>query len=745
MGSSVNNAPAMRKLVTSYLAGAPWHLPAMWMRKLKRSLCSRLPPPPRAEKRPVEKFFHGVPLRDDYAWLKAANWQEVLREPEALPPAIRSVIEAENTYAQAVLAPAVELCSTLVKEMRGRMKEDDSEVPKEDGPWCYFGRYNAGGQHPVFCRLARGGGSEETLLDGDAEANGRSYFDIGSACHSPDHTKLCWSADQSGAELYEIRIRDLRPAAPGQLTHLQDYGEIIANSSGEFVWMADSLGFYYVRMDENHRPAEVCRHRIGTGPEADVCVVAARDPRLFVHIGRSQSAKFAIINVSDHDSSESYVLDLFAREPTPRRVEPRAAGLRYDVEHYGDGLFIRTNADGADDFKIVRAPLWNPGRSSWIDVVPHRPGRMIISISVYPGFLVRIERQDALPQIIVRHLESGEEHAIRFADKAYSLGLEDRFEYDTNICRFNYSSMTTPWETYDYNLITRERVLRKRQIIPSGHDPSSYVTRRLFATAADGEEVPVSLLYRKGTRLDGSAPLLLYGYGAYGSHVPASFSANHLSLVDRGFIYAIAHVRGGTDKGWHWYLEGKLADKPNTFSDFIRAARHLIAARYTSAGRIVARGGSAGGMLMGAAVNMAPELFAGVIADVPFVDVLNTMLDEKLPLTPPEWVEWGNPIADPGAFAVMRSYSPYDNIAAKDYPPILALGGLTDPRVTYWEPLKWVAKLRDKMTGGGPILLKTNMGAGHSGAPGRFDHLEELALQYAFAVACVEGGLAAGT
>ncbi len=501
-----------------------------------------------------------------------------------------------------------------------------------------------------------------------------------------------------------------------------------------------SLGFYYVRTDENHRPAEVFRHRIGSDPSADVLVFAEHDPGLFIHIRRSQSGRFAIISVDDHDSSEFHLLDLADANATPHLVEPRAPGLRYDVEHHGDRLFIRTNADGAEDFKIVSAPLANPGRAFWIDEVPHRRGCMIINIAVYPEYLVRIEREAGSPRIIIRHLASGDEHAIAFHEEAYSLGLEERLEYETETLRFTYSSMTTPWETYDYNLATRERTLRKRQIIPSGHEPSHYMTRRLFADASDGELIPISLLYRTGTRLDGSAPLALYGYGAYGSHVPASFSADRLSLADRGFVYAIAHVRGGTDKGWHWYTDGKLGKKPNTFTDFVCVAKHLIATGYTGAARIVAQGGSAGGMLIGAVINLAPELFAGIIADVPFVDVLNTMLDASLPLTPPEWLEWGNPAADPAAFAVMRSYSPYDNVEAKPYPPVLALGGLTDPRVTYWEPLKWVTKLRAMTTGTGPILLKTNMGAGHGGLPGRFDHLEEVALQYAFALACVEGG-----
>jgi oligopeptidase B len=711
------------------------------MPKLKRSLFSRAAAPPRIEKRRVEKIVHGVTLGDDYAWLKAANWQQVLRRPEALPDAIRTVIEAENDYAQATLAPAAKLRAMLVKELRGRIKEDDCEVPNEDGPWLYFARHKVGGQYPVFCRVARRGASEEVLLDGDAEGRGKSFFDIGAVRQAPDHTKLAWSADEMGAELYVIRIRDLWPSEPGRLSGSPDRGEVIQNTSGEFVWMADSLGFYYVRMDENHRPAAVYRNRIGTGSTADVCFFEAHDPGLFVHISRSQSARFAIISVSDHDACECYLLDLFDCHAMPRLIEPRAPGLRYDVEHHNDRLFIRTNAEGAEDFKIMSAPLSSPGRSSWIEEVPHRQGRMIIRLVVYPDYLLRIEREAALPRIVARHLASGEEHAIAFADEAYSIGLDERFEFNTDICRFTYSSMTTPWETYDYNLVTRERVPRKRQIIPSGHDPACYVARRLFALAADGEQVPVSLLYRAGLRLDGSSPLLLYGYGAYGSHLPASFSTNRLSLVDRGFIYAIAHVRGGTDKGWHWYVDGKFGRKMNTFNDFIAVARHLIATGYTSSGRIIAQGGSAGGMLIGAAVNLAPELFAGVIADVPFVDVLNTMLDESLPLTPPEWLEWGNPISDPAAFAVMRSYSPYDNIEAKTYPPILALGGLTDPRVTYWEPLKWVAKLRDRMTAGGPILLKTNMDAGHGGAPGRFDQLEEFALQYAFALGCVEGAL----
>ncbi len=691
-------------------------------------------------KRCAETSLHGVTLSDDYQWLKAENWQEVLRDPAALPGDIRAVLEAENSYAEAMLAPHAPLRAALVAEMRGRIKEDEADVPQPDGPWLYYARHRAGGQHPLFCRAARSGGGEILLLDGDAEGRGKSFFEIGAACHSPDHSKLGWSADETGSELYAIRVRDLRGGEAGAMGAAADLSDVVTDTDGNLVWMADSRGFYYVRTDENHRPAEVFRHITGSDPSTDIRVFEEHDPGLFIHLRRSQTGHFAIISVGDHNSSEIHLIDLFDANATSRLIEPRTPGLRYDVEDHGDRLFVRTNDGGAEDFKIMSAPLASPGKSSWVEEVPHERGRMIIRLMVYPDYLVRIERDAGLPRIVIRHFASGEEHAIAFAEEAYSLGLEDRLEYATETLQFTYSSMTTPWETYDYNLRTRERVLRKRQTIPSGHDPSNYVTRRLFATAEDGEEIPISLLYRAGLRLDQSAPVLLYGYGAYGSHVPASFSATRLSLVDRGFVYAIAHVRGGTDKGWHWYTGGKLSNKPNSFTDFISAARHLIACGFTRAGRIVAAGGSAGGMLMGAAVNLAPELFAGVIADVPFVDVLNTMLDAELPLTPPEWLEWGNPIADPEVFAAMRAYSPYDNVAAKPYPPILALGGLTDPRVTYWEPLKWVTILRAMTTSPNPVLLMTNMGAGHGGAPGRLDHLDEVALQYAFALACTGGG-----
>ncbi|WP_036255683.1 S9 family peptidase [Methylocapsa acidiphila] len=696
-----------------------------------RAASGRTASPPSIEARPAARIVQGAELRDEYAWLRAENWREVLRDPDALPAEIRAVVEAENRFAAAVLAPEERVRKTLAKEMRGRIKEDDADVPLRDGPWLYYSRHRRGGQHPIFCRVSAMGEREEILLDGDAQARGKEFFDLGEVRHSPDHARLAWSVDEMGSELYAIDVRDL---ASGK-----DLAETIVETNGSFVWMTDSLGFYYVRVDENHRPAAIFRHRIGDDPAKDALIFEERDPGTFIYIRRSQSGAFAIISVSDHDSSECRLLDLRDPDARPRLVEPRAPGLRYWIEDRGARLFLRTNADGAEDFKIVSAPLETPGKAFWVDEIPYAPGRMIVTAALFPDHLVRLEREAGLPQIVIRHFDSGAEHKIAFGEEAYSLGLEELLDYSIPTLRFIYSSLTTPEETYDYDLNTGARVLRKRQEIPSGHDPALYVTRRLFAPAADGELVPVSILYRADLRLDGVAPVLLYGYGAYGSQTPASFEAERLSLVDRGFIYAIAHVRGGSDNGWRWYTDGKLANKPNTFSDFIAAARHLIAEGLTKPGRIVAEGASAGGMLIGAVVNLAPELFAGAIADVPFVDVLNTMLDGDLPLTPPEWLEWGDPITDAAAFVTIRSYSPYDNIKPQRYPPILALGGLADPRVTYWEPLKWVARLRATMTGGGPILLSTNMGAGHAGASGRFDHLDEIAQQYAFALACAEG------
>ncbi|WP_315765755.1 MULTISPECIES: S9 family peptidase [unclassified Bradyrhizobium] len=681
---------------------------------------------PVAPRRPHSFTRHGITVADDYAWLKDANWQEVLHDPSQLDADIRRYLEAENTYAESVLGHTAPLQKKLVAEMRGRIKEDDSSVPSPDGPYAYFRKFREGGQHEMFGRMPRNGGAEQIALDGDELAKGHDYFKFGGSRHSYDHKLVAWSADINGSEYFSIRVRDWESC--------KDHDDLVEETDGGVVWTLDCKSFFYVKLDDNHRPMQVWRHRLGTAQADDVLVYEEHDTGWFTHVHESTSGRFCVIAGGDHETSEQRLIDLANPDAPPRLVAARQSGVQYSIADRGDELLILTNADDAIDFKIVTAPLASPERANWRDLIPHRAGVYVLDHDLYAGHLVRLERANALPSIVIRDLTSGEEHAIAFDEAAYSLDAMGSYEFDTTTLRFSYSSMTTPSEVYDYDMVTRTRTLRKRQEIPSGHNPADYVTTRIMAKAHDGAEVPISLLRRRDFVQDGKAPLLLYGYGSYGHAIPASFNVNRLSLVDRGFVYAIAHIRGGTDKGWGWYLDGKREKKPNSFEDFISCARALIAANYTSEKRIVGHGGSAGGMLMGAVANRAGALFAGIVAEVPFVDVLNTMLDDTLPLTPPEWPEWGNPIESEKDFRAILSYSPYDNVAAKPYPAILAMAGLTDPRVTYWEPAKWIARLRATMTSGGPVLLRTNMGAGHGGASGRFNRLDEVAIVYAFAL-----------
>jgi oligopeptidase B len=459
---------------------------------------------------------------------------------------------------------------------------------------------------------------------------------------------------------------------------------------------------------------------------------------MFLGVGVAADDSHVLIHVGNQETTEIWLVP--AADPTaaPVVAEPRQVGVKYGVDHWSDRWVIRTNADGAVDFKLCVSEAGVPAKATWRDWIAHQPGRYITGFAAYAGHLVRAERVNALDRLVVM-ARDGDEHVVAFDEEAYALNLDGGYEYATTTTRFVYQSPTTPRQWFDYDMASRERTLRKTQEVPSGHDPARYVARRLQATAPDGEQVPITLLMLKDTPQDGSAPVLLYGYGSYGHAMEPSFSIRNLSLVDRGWIWATAHIRGGSDKGWGWFLDGRKEKKPNTFTDFIACAEHLVAERYATKGRIAAYGGSAGGMLMGAVANLRPDLWGAIIAAVPFVDVLNTMSDTSLPLTPPEWPEWGNPIEDPDAYDRIAGYSPYDRVSAQAYPPILATGGLSDPRVTYWEPAKWVAKLRDFTTGDAPILLKINMEAGHGGASGRFDFLKEIALDYAFAIWAIEG------
>jgi oligopeptidase B len=695
------------------------------------------PAPPVAHKDPKRIEQLGRVRVDDYAWMKDDNWQAVLRDPAAIRPDVKAHLEAENAYTAAMLGPTQALQAAMFEEMKGRIKEDDASVPTPDGPWDYYVRYEKGAQHPIHARRPRGQDDGEfVLLDEEAESQGKPFFQVGAAQHSPRHGLYAYALDEQGSEVYRILVKDLETGAV--------LPEPVESSTGSFCWSPDSAWLFWIWRDDNGRPAKVFRRPARGGAKDDVLVYDEPDDGFFISVGTTSSDAYIVIGSGDHETSEVHLIPAGDPLAKPKVVEPRQAGLRYDVEHWDGRFYIHTNADGATDFKVVTAPEDSPGRAHWSDWVAHQPGRYIVGIGAYKDWFVRLVRENASNSILLTRRGSGEEHAIAFDEDAYALSMAGGYEFDTTILRFVYESPTTPRQTYDYDMATRARTLRKTQEIPSGHDPAAYLTRRLYATAPDGVQVPITVLMKAGTPLDGTAPLLLYGYGAYGIPMEPNFSIRNLSLVDRGWIWATAHVRGGSEKGWGWFLDGRGAKKPNTFTDFIACAETLVSEGYGKAGRIVAYGGSAGGMLMGAITNLRPDLWAGIIGAVPFVDVLNTMSDVSLPLTPPEWPEWGNPLEDPAAYDLIAGYSPYDNITAKAYPSVLATGGLSDPRVTYWEPAKWIAKLREFTTGDAPMLLKINMDAGHGGASGRFEFLKEIALDYAFAVWAVERGWEAG-
>ena len=667
---------------------------------------------------------HGKSRKDPFAWLKDENWTQVMREPSTLQAPIRSWLEAQNEATAKTMSCTEALQERIFSEIRGRIREDDASVPLADGPHDYFHRYRQGGQHPIYCRRPRDGGQEAILLDGDAEAEGLDYFKIGAFAQSPDHRHAAYTLDRNGSEIHTLLVRDLETGT--------DLPDRLPDAAGPVVWAEDGIHLFYTVLDPQHRPVKVMRHRLGTDASSDFLVYEESDPGFFVGVGSTSSRRFVVIDSHDHTTSEVRLIDAERPGEPALLVTERERDVEYHVDHHEDRLLILTNADDAEDFKIVEAPLIRPQRRHWKDLVPHRPGRLILDLAVYRDHAVRMEREDALPRIVVAELESGEEHAIDIEAEAYHLGLLHGYEFGTHTIHYSSSTPAAPARTWRYDMRSRERALVKEQEVPSGHDPAAYVTRRLFADSHDGARVPVTVLHRRETPLDGSAPLLLYAYGSYGISIPASFQITPLSLVDRGFVYAVAHVRGGKECGYRWYRNGKLGQKANTFRDFVAAGEHLAAQGYTRRGRIACHGGSAGGLLVGAALNLQPDLFKAAVAEVPFVDVLNTMCDETLPLTPPEWPEWGNPIASRDAYEYIESYSPYDNIEARDYPHILATAGLTDPRVGYWEPAKWVARLAATKTDDHLLLLKTNMGAGHGGAAGRFERLKENAFAYAF-------------
>ena len=688
---------------------------------------SQAPAAPSAKKQPQSETHHGHSKTDDYAWLRVDNWMEVMANPAALDPEVRDYLEAENAYSVAVLEPTRPLQDRLFAEIKGRIKEDDQSPPVKDGPFAYYVRFRTGGQYAIHCRKDRedqGEASEQILFDGDEEAKGFEYFRMVGASISDDHQLMAWAVDTKGSEFYTIRVRDLETGA--------ELSDTLERTAGGSVWAPDGKSLFYTWQDDNHRPCKVFRHVLGTDQDADELIYEEADPGFFTGVSGTSDDRFLIISANDHQTSESWIADFEDPSFTLKCVAPREVGHEYDLERAGDGWFIRTNQDGAVDFQIMRAEIGREERAHWQAWQAHVPGRLIKGFDGYQRFLTILQSEKALPSIVVHDLDAGTSHAIAFDEDAYALGLQGSEEWDSSETRFSYESPSTPSQVYDYDMASRTRTLIKSQEVPSGHVPEDYVVHRIMAPSHDGVGVPVTVMHHRDTKLDGTAPLYLYGYGSYGMSTPAGFSVKRLSLADRGLVTATAHIRGGADMGYGWYLDGKAEKKTNTFHDFIGARDALVQRGWVDPARVGAEGGSAGGMLMGAIANMAPEKFASIIGAVPFVDVLTTMLDDSLPLTPPEWPEWGNPIADKEAYERIASYSPIDNVEAKAYPAILATGGLTDPRVTYWEPAKWVATLRERRTDGGLTLMHMNMGAGHGGASGRFDSLKEDARDWAF-------------
>ena len=670
--------------------------------------------PPVAPQKPYSYTRHGYTIEDPYAWLKDPGY------PEVTDPEVLGYLEAENAYFEAQMGPHKPLIETVYEELKARLKEDDYSVPAKDGAWEYWWQYQPGAQYRDWYRRPVSGGEAELLLSEPALAEGLEYFRLGAIEVSPDGRLLAYSADTNGSERFTLKVKDLGAKA--------DLGFEFPGTIGDIGWSADSLGFFYTLVNENWRPYVVKYHRLGDDVAQDPVIYEEADGGFFLHIDETQSRRFLTITTADHVTSEVRLVPLNEPLAKPVLVSPRQTGREYHVDEREGTLYIRTN-DTHTNFRVVTASVDTPGE--WQELIPGSDEHYIRDLISFKNALVIEERLNGLDQIRVRDYD-GREHYVAMPEAAYTVEVDENREYELASLRLAYESMVTPDTIYDYDLARRELVTRKVLEIPSGYDASQYETVRFMAEARDGAKIPVSVVYKKGFKRDGSQPVHLYAYGAYGHAIPPGFSTQRLSLLDRGFAYAIAHIRGGDDMGYQWYLDGKLDKRQNTFNDFVDAARGLIKEGFASEGNISISGGSAGGELMGVVVNMNPELWRAVVAHVPFVDVLNTMQDESLPLTPMEWPEWGNPITDKAAFETIRAYSPYDNVEAKDYPPLLITGGLNDPRVTYWEPAKWAAKLRTTKTDDNLLLLKTNMGAGHGGKSGRFARLYEVAEEYVF-------------
>ncbi len=670
------------------------------------------PLPPVAPRIEQVTQLHGDTRVDPYAWMRDRD-----------NPDVTAYLEAENAYTEAMTAHTKPLQEQLYREMLGRIQEDDATVPVRRGAWVYYSRTEQGKAYPIYCRKgAQAQAREEVIFDQNAEAAGHEFYQLGALEVSPDHGRLAILEDVTGYEDFTLRVRDLSTGA-----WLADRVEKLGFG---LAWASDGRTLFYTTTDEAKRSDRVWRHTLGAARDADV--ETFHEPGVLNNVGvhRARSGDFVVITSASFTDGEVWLVPSASPDARPVLVRARRESVEYDVEP-GDGwLYVCTN-DDAPNFKVMRAPVADPG--AWRDWLPHRPDVFVEGVHVFKRFVVVQERQRGLRMLRVTDLERDETHEISFPQAAYGISVASNPEFDQQELRFTYSSLATPETVFDYDLRSRARVVRKKEPVLGGYDESQYAVERLEATARDGTTVPISLVYRTPFVRDGARPLLLYAYGSYGYTVEPTFSAPRVSLLDRGFAFAIAHVRGGQEMGRSWYDDGKMQKKLNTFTDFIDVADHLVQERYTSADRMAAHGGSAGGLLMGVVANLRPDLFRTIVADVPFVDVINTMLDDSIPLTAQEWLQWGSP-HDAEAYAYIRRYSPYDNVAVQAYPRLLVTSGVNDSRVAFWEPAKWVAKLRTLNTGSAPILLKMNMGAGHGGASGRYERLRETAFRYAFVV-----------
>ncbi len=668
--------------------------------------------PPLAEKHSHLHSLHDDQRLDNYFWLRDRH-----------NPAVIAYLEAENAYTSAMMRQTEPLQAALYKEMLSRIQETDLSVPYRQGDYYYYTRTETGKAYPIHCRK-RGSlaADEEVLLDQNLLAEGNDYFRLGVFQVSPNHQLLTYSVDTTGAEVYTLFFLDL---TTGQL-----YPDNIPETYYSLAWSQDSQTVFYTQVDAAHRPFKLFRHTLGSPVTDDVLVYHEPDDAYFLRVDKTRSEAYILLYLESKVTSEVHFLDANNPAASFEVIQQRSPGIEYSVEHHSDYFYITTNV-GAINFKLIRTPITALSTENWQTVIPHREDVMIEDVSAFADHLVIYEREAGLPTVRYTKLSTGEEHYITFPEPTYEVAEQANPEFNTHTLRFSYTSLVTPNSIFDYNLDTQERELKKETPVLGGYDRTQYISERMQALAPDGTPIPLALVYKKGIEKNGANPLLLTGYGSYGISYPDSFSSHRLSLLDRGVVLAIAHIRGGAEMGRKWYEDGKLLNKKNTFTDFIACAEHLINEKWTSPQHLAISGGSAGGLLMGGVINFRPELFKAVVAQVPFVDVVNTILDPSLPLSVMEWEEWGNP-NNKTYYDYIKSYSPYDNVEAKDYPALLITAGLNDPRVSYWEPAKWTAKLRDLKTDDNLLLLKTNMGAGHGGASGRYERLKEIAFEYAF-------------